>query len=105
MFFCHFDEKNLKKLILSFTRRSFVFITALFFFVIGTGTTVSVTNMFEKAEYNKPIFQGLISRVVFDVETRGQVFCIALGPVTLCITIGTIRLLYLFKMQGDILNA
>ena len=56
MLFCHFDEKIREKTILSYSRRSFVFITALFFNVIGTRTTVNVTNMFEKAEYNKPIF-------------------------------------------------
>ena len=55
MLFCHSDKK-IEKIILIFTRRSFVFMMALFFYVIGTGTTVSVTNMFEKAEYNKPIF-------------------------------------------------
>ena len=69
---------------------------AVFFNVIGTRTTVSVTNMFDKVEYKKPIFQGLISQVLFDIETRGQVFCIALGPVTICIPIGKIELLYLF---------
>ena len=79
--------------------RSF-FITALFFNVIGTCTTVRVTNMFEKAEYKKPIFYGLLFQVLFDIETMGQVFCIALGPVTICIPIGTIELLYLFYNTG-----
>ena len=71
-----------------------------FFNVIGTRTTVSVTNMFKKAEYNKPIFQGLKSKVLFDIETKGQVFCIALGSVTICTSIGTIELLYLFYNIG-----
>ena len=61
---------------------------------------VSVTNMFEKAEYKKPIFQGLKSRVLLDIETSGQLFCIALGQVTICIPIGTIGLLYLFYNTG-----
>ena len=59
MLFCHFDEKKFEKtLILSYTRRSFVFIIALFFNVSGTRTTVSVTNLFEKAEYKTPIFRA-----------------------------------------------
>ena len=61
---------------------------------------VRVTNMFEKAEYKKPIFQGLISRVTLDIETRGQVFCVALVPVTICIPMGTIGLLYLYYNTG-----
>ena len=32
----------------------------------------------------------LKSKVLFDIETNGQVYCIALGPVTICISIGTI---------------
>ena len=63
-------------------------------------TTVRVTNIFKKAEYKKPIFQGLKSKVLFDIETKGQVICIALGPVTICISIGTIELLYLFYDIG-----
>ena len=47
-----------------------------------------VTNMFGKAEYKKPI--------LLDIETRGQVFYVTLGPVTICIPIGTIGSLYLF---------
>ena len=68
--------------------------------------TVSVTSMFERAEYKKPICYGLMFQVLFDIETVGQVFCIALGPVTICISIGTIELLYgiCFTIQGDILN-
>ena len=57
-------------------------------------------NMFKKAVYKKAIFQGLKSKVLFDIETTGQVFCIALGPVTICISIGTIELLYLFYNIG-----
>ena len=52
--------------------------------------------MDENAHYKNPIIQGSISRVLLDIETGGQVFCIALGPVTICIAIGTIVLLYLF---------
>ena len=41
-----------------------------------------------------------------DTETRGQIFCIALGPVTICITIGTFGSLYLFyntePLDGDV---
>ena len=61
---------------------------------------MSVTNTFEKAEYKNPIFQGLISQVLFDIDTRGQVFYIALGPVAICIPIGIIELLYLFYNIG-----
>ena len=58
--------------------------------------------MFEKAEYKKPIFQGLISQVLFDIglKTMGQKFCIALGPVVICIPTGTVELLYLFNNIG-----
>ena len=56
--------------------------------------------MFKKAEYKKPIFQGLKSKVLFDIETQGKVFCIDLGPVTIYISIGTIELLYLFYNIG-----
>ena len=48
---------------------------------------------FPKRSRQKPIFQELISRVPFEIETRGQVFCIALGSVTICIAIRTIGLL------------
>ena len=89
-------EKTHSKLLKSF----FCFYHGGFFNVIGTRTTVSVTNMFKKAEYKKPIFQGLKSKVLFDIETKGQVFCIALGPVTICISVGTIELLYLFYNIG-----
>ena len=68
--------------------------------LFGTRTTVSVSNKFKKAEYKKPIFQGLKSKVLFDIETRGQVVCIALGPVAIGIPIGTIELLYLFISGG-----
>ena len=53
-----------------------------------------------KAQWQKPIFQELISRVAFEIETRGQVFCIALGPATICIATGTIGLLHLFYNTG-----
>ena len=56
--------------------------------------------MFKKSEYKKLIFQGLKSKVLFDIETKGQVFCIALGPVTIGIYIGTIELMYLFYNIG-----
>ena len=54
---------------------------------------VRVINMFQNAHYKKPIFQELISRVLLEIETKGQVFCIALGPVAICIAIQTIGLL------------
>ena len=53
-----------------------------------------------KRSLQKPIFQELISRVILEIETRGQVFSIALGPVTVCIAIRTIGLLYLFYNTG-----
>ena len=57
-----------------------------------------VQNYPTSARTNKstPIFQELISRVLLEIETRGQVFCIVLGPVTISIAIKTIGLLYLF---------
>ena len=61
---------------------------------------VHVTNMDENAHYKNPIVQEMISRVMFEIETRGQVFCIALGPVTICIAIRTIGLLNLFYNTG-----
>ena len=42
-------------------------------------TIVRAINMFQNAQWQKPIFQELKSRVLFEIETRGQVFCIALG--------------------------
>ena len=63
-------------------------------------TTVRVTSMFEKAQYKEPMFQGLISRVLLDMETKGQVFCISIGPVTICIDIRTHGLLYIFYNTG-----
>ena len=95
-------KKGSKKIvILSYSRRSFVFkFDKSFLMLFGTRTTASVTNIFGKADYKKPIFQGLKSKVLFDIETKGQVFCIALGPVTICISIGTIELLYLFYNTG-----
>ena len=55
---------------------------------------------FQNAQWQKPIFQQLISRVLFKIETKSQEFCIALGPVTICITINNIGLLYLFFNTG-----
>ena len=63
-------------------------------------TIVRVTNMCEKAHCKKEIFQELISRVLLEIETSGRVFCTALRPVTICIVIGTIGLLYLFYNTG-----
>ena len=63
-----------------------------------------VTNVFQNAQWPKPVFKELISRDLLEIETMGQVFCIALGPVTICIAIKTIGLLY-YIIQGDILNA
>ena len=57
-------------------------------------------NMVQTAHYKKPIFQELISRVLLEIETSGQVFCIALGLVTICIAIQTIGLLYIFYNTG-----
>ena len=53
---------------------------------------------FRNAHYKKTIF--LIFRVVLKIETEGQVFCIAPRPVTICIAIKTIGLLYLFDNTG-----
>ena len=59
-------------------------------------TIVRFINMFQNAQCEKPIFQEFISRVLLEIEIRGQVFCIVLGPVTIYIAIKTIGLLYLF---------
>ena len=67
-----------------------------------TESNAHITNMFQDAHYTKPIFQKLISRVLLDIVTRGRVFCIALGPVTICIAIRTIGLLYIFVIHGNI---
>ena len=72
MLFCHFDEKNSKKPHYKLLKTFFCFYHGAVFNVIGTGTTVSITNMFKKAEYKKQIFQGLKSKVLFDVEKKGQ---------------------------------
>ena len=66
------------------------------YYITITRTIVRVINMFQNAQWQKPIFQELISRILLEIETRGQVLCIALGPVTICIAIRTIGLLYLF---------
>ena len=95
MLFCHFNKTNSKKLHSKLLKTFFCFSRGIFFNVSGTRSTVSVANLFEKAEYKKPIFQELISRVLWEIETREQVFCVALGPVTICISIGIIELLYL----------
>ena len=63
-------------------------------------TGVRIVNMFQNAQGQKPIFQELISRVLLEIETRSQVFCIALGPVTIYIAIKSIGLLYLFYNTG-----
>ena len=99
MFFCHFDKKNRTNPILSYSRRSFVFLSRDFFNVTGTRTRVGVTNMFEKTEY-KSRFSGLDISGSFDIDTRYQVFCIALGPLAICIPIGIVELLYLFYDIG-----
>ena len=101
MLFCHFDEKNSKKSHSKLLKTFFCFLSRRCVFnVIGTRTTVRVTNMFKKTEYKTPIFQRFKSKVLFDIETKGQVFSIALGPVTIYIPIGTIELLYLFYNIG-----
>ena len=56
----------------------------------------AVANMSKKSQWQKPIFQGLISRVLLYIEAMGQVFWIAFGPATICIPFGTVGLLYLF---------
>ena len=43
-----------------------------------------------------PIFQELISLVPLEIETRGEVFYIVLGPVTIYIAIKIFGLPYLF---------
>ena len=68
----------------------------LIFYIIIMLMIVHIIDMFQNAQWQKPIFQELISRILFEIETRGQVFCIALGPVTICIATRTIGLLYLF---------
>ena len=84
MLFCHFDEKNSKKTHSKLLNTFFCFYQrGVFFYFTGTRTRVSVTNMFNKAEYKKPIFQRLKSKVLFDrpIGTKGQVFCIT-SPLT-----------------------
>ena len=68
--------------------------------IIIKRTIVRFINMFQNAQCEKPIFQELISRVLLELEIRGQVFCIVLGPVTISIAIKTIGLLYLFFNTG-----
>ena len=103
--FVIFTKKIRKKLILTYSRRSFVFVTTLFFLMLSERIQHwALLIMLKKPEYEKPICQGLKSRVLFDIETKGQMFCIALGPVTICLSIGTIELLYLFY-NIHILNA
>ena len=55
--------------------------------------------MFEKAEYLMPNFQGFISLVLVDIEMKGEVFWIALGPVTIYMPIGTIELLSILQYR------
>ena len=45
----------------------------------------AVPNMFEKSQRQKQIFQGLISRLLLNIEARDQVVWIAFGPTTICI--------------------
>ena len=68
--------------------------------IIITRTIVRVINMFQNVQWQYPIFQELISRVLFEIEARGQVFFIALVPVAISIAIRTIGLLYLFYNIG-----
>ena len=60
---------------------------------------IRVTNMFGKPHYKRPIFHGLISRVLLEIETRGRVFCIAPAQVTICLPNGTFGLLYNIYFQ------
>ena len=56
--------------------------------------------MIPNAQWQKQIFQELISRVLLEIETSGQVFCIVLRPVTIYIAIKSFGLLYLFFNTG-----
>ena len=59
MLFCHFDKKKSKKPHSKLLKTFFCFYHGTGFFnVIGTCTTVCITNMFEKAEYKNPIFRA-----------------------------------------------
>ena len=60
-----------------------------------------------KDRVQKTDFSGLDISGYFDIKTRGLVFCIALGPVAICIPIGRAELLQVtyFTIKGDILNA
>ena len=69
-------------------------------YLIIKRTIVRFINMFQNAQCEKPIFQVLISRALLETETRGQVFCIVLRPVTIAIAIETFGLLYLFFNTG-----
>ena len=64
MLFCHFDEKNSKKLHSKLLKTLFCFYHGIFFNVSGTRTVVSITILFEKAKNKKPIFQGFISQIL-----------------------------------------
>ena len=66
--------------------------------------TVRVINMFQNAQLQKLIFQELISLDLFEIETRGQVFCIALVPVTICVAIRLPDFYIYFIIHGDILT-
>ena len=44
------------------------------FSFIAKRTIVRVTNMLKNAQYKKPIFQELISRVLLEIEAKDPVF-------------------------------
>ena len=61
---------------------------------------VRLVSMFQNAHYKKPIFSGVDISGSIGNRNKGKVFCIALGPVTICMAIRTIGLLYLFYNTG-----
>ena len=63
----------------------------------GNLTQSFLSKYVRKPSLHKTDFSGVdISGSIGILETMCRVFCIALGPVTICIAIGTIGLLYLF---------
>ena len=71
-----------------------------FLFVAETQRFKVTSRLSTKADFSGVDISGSIG-----YRNKGQVFCISLGPVTICVAIGIIGLLYLFSIQSDILNA
>ena len=112
MLLCYFDEKNSKKphsklldVLLFLSWRCFFNAIILFFYQNAHNNECYY--FVRKGRVQKADFSGLYTSDSFDIKTRGQVFCIALGPVTICKLFPTEELKYCiyFTIQRDILNA